>query len=62
MSDPLGTITIDAADDGVHTNKTLVINGGTFSIATGDDGLHSDAALTINGLRQLGRMWRNIMR
>ncbi|MFN8668835.1 MAG: carbohydrate-binding domain-containing protein [Gemmatimonadaceae bacterium] len=44
-----GTFTIDAADDGLHTNRSLVVNGGSLTIATGDDGVHSDLDLTING-------------
>jgi len=42
-------LTTDAADDALHANKSLTVNGGTFSIATGDDGLHADSTLTING-------------
>lgn len=44
-----GTITIDAADDAVHSNGVIVIDDGTFSIATGDDGMHADTSLTIAG-------------
>lgn len=47
-----GTFTIDAADDGLHTNRSMVVNGGTLTIATGDDGddgVHADLDLTING-------------
>ncbi|MCC6929038.1 MAG: carbohydrate-binding domain-containing protein [Gemmatimonadaceae bacterium] len=44
-----GTITIDAADDGLHTNRSMVVNGGSVTIATGDDGVHADLDLTING-------------
>ncbi|MCB9451414.1 MAG: carbohydrate-binding domain-containing protein [Anaerolineaceae bacterium] len=43
-----GNFTINAADDAVHSNDTIVINGGSFAIATGDDGMHADANLTIN--------------
>jgi hypothetical protein len=41
------TITIDAADDGIHSNENIIINGGTFEIASGDDAIHSDYDLTI---------------
>lgn len=44
-----GTFTINAADDGVHSNGDIILNGGTMSITTGDDGMHADTSLTING-------------
>lgn len=43
-----GTFAIDAADDAVHSNGSLVVNGGAFVITSGDDGMHADASLTIN--------------
>ncbi|MEH6407821.1 MAG: carbohydrate-binding domain-containing protein [Leeuwenhoekiella sp.] len=44
-----GTFSIDAADDGLHSNDAIIINDGTFSIATGDDGIHAEYDLAING-------------
>ena len=44
-----GLITIDSADDAVHSNDTVTINAGTLILATGDDGIHADSALTIDG-------------
>ncbi len=44
-----GTLTINAADDALHSNGSLSINGGVLTLASGDDGLHADATLTING-------------
>ena len=44
-----GTITIDSADDAIHSNGSLSINDGVFTMASGNDGIHSDASLTING-------------
>lgn len=44
-----GTITINSADDGVHSNTGMYINGGTFEIATGDDGFHADETLAVTG-------------
>ncbi len=44
-----GTFTIQAADDAVHSNGSMVINGGKFDIATGDDGFHADTSLVFNG-------------
>ncbi|MBX3010983.1 MAG: carbohydrate-binding domain-containing protein [Caldilineaceae bacterium] len=43
-----GNFTINAADDGLHSNTDLVINGGTFTIASGDDAIHADGAVVIN--------------
>lgn len=42
-----GTIIIDSADDGIHSDGTAVINGGTIKIASGDDGIHTETDLTI---------------
>lgn len=44
-----GTITIDAADDALHSNDSLTINGGSLTLASGDDAIHADASVTING-------------
>ncbi len=43
-----GTITIDSADDSIHSNDTITIDSGTISIDSGDDGIHADTELTIN--------------
>ncbi|HNQ23689.1 MAG TPA: carbohydrate-binding domain-containing protein [Phycisphaerae bacterium] len=49
-----GTFNLDCADDGIHSNSAVTINGGTFTIATNSstsasygDGLHSDNTLRI---------------
>lgn len=42
-----GSFTIDSADDAVHSNASVTVNGGTFEIATGDDGFHADDTLTV---------------
>ncbi|MBN1658145.1 MAG: carbohydrate-binding domain-containing protein [Anaerolineae bacterium] len=44
-----GTLTIDSADDAIHSNGSLVINGGVFTISTGDDAMHADSTIEING-------------
>ena len=45
-----GTFTINTTlDDAVHSNGSIVIDGGVFEISAGDDGMHADATLTING-------------
>lgn len=37
------------ADDAIHCNGHIKIDGGTFELAAGDDGIHSDTGLVING-------------
>lgn len=37
------------ADDAIHCNGYIRIDGGTFELAAGDDGIHSDSGLVING-------------
>ncbi|MBM6614807.1 carbohydrate-binding domain-containing protein [Desemzia sp. RIT804] len=44
-----GTITIDAADDTVHSDGNLTLTGGTLTLVSGDDGLHADGDLLLNG-------------
>jgi len=44
-----GTITIDSADDAIHSNDSLTIDGGDIVVATGDDGVHADNTIAING-------------
>lgn len=44
-----GTITIDSADDALHTNGSMTLNGGTLTLTTGDDGTHADADLVVGG-------------
>ena len=42
-----GRITIDSADDSIHSDTSVIINGGTFEIASGD-GLDSNETVTIS--------------
>ncbi len=42
-------ITIDSADDAIHSNGSLTISGGDILMASGDDGVHSDATLKVDG-------------
>ena len=42
-----GVISIDSADDAIHSNANAVINGGELKIASGDDGIHADTHLSI---------------
>ncbi len=43
-----GNITIDSADDAIHSNISVSIKGGTFNIASGDDAIHAEESLTIS--------------
>ena len=36
-----------AADDTIHCNGYILIEGGSFTLASGDDGIHADAGLVI---------------
>ena len=42
-----GKITVNSADDSVHSDKSVTINGGTFTIASGDDAIHAEETLTV---------------
>ena len=56
-----GTITIDAADDAINSNGSLVINSGRLTIASGDDGVHTDSTLTINdGVLEITKSYEGI--
>ncbi len=43
-----GNITIDSADDAIHSNISVSIKGGTFNIASGDDAIHAEESLTVS--------------
>ena len=42
-----GDITIDSADDSLHSDVSVIINGGTFTITSGDDAIHAEDTLTV---------------
>mgnify|MGYP000821339641 FL=1 len=42
-----GTISIDAQDDGLHSNGSMTLAGGEITIRTGGDGAHADSSLTV---------------
>ncbi len=42
-----GNITINSADDSIHSNVSIIINGGIFNIASGDDAIHAEKNLTV---------------
>ncbi len=43
-----GNITVDCADDAIHSDISIEIKGGTFNIASGDDAIHAEENLTIS--------------
>lgn len=42
-----GNITVNSADDAIHSDVSVFINGGTFIIASGDDAIHAEDTLTV---------------
>ena len=42
-----GNITVNSADDAIHSDVSLTINGGTFALASGDDAVHAEDTLTV---------------
>jgi nitrogen fixation protein FixH len=44
-----GSVTIDSADDAVHSNSNISITGGDIGITTGDDGIHADTLVNLSG-------------
>ena len=42
-----GNITINSADDAIHSDVSVIINGGTYALASGDDAVHAEDTLTV---------------
>lgn len=42
-----GTLSLNCADDAIHSNGDVTLTGGTYEIYTGDDGVHADYNLTL---------------
>ena len=42
-----GNITVNSADDSVHSDASVIMNGGTFTLASGDDAIHAEDTLTV---------------
>ena len=56
-----GSISIDSADDAIHSNTVMVIDGGELQIASGDDGIHADTSLAIrNGTVQITQSYEGL--
>jgi len=43
------SIDVDSADDAVHSDGAVTINGGDITLATADDAIHAETAVAING-------------
>lgn len=43
-----GNITINSADDSIHSNGNVEISGAEITIESGDDGIHADDLIVIN--------------
>lgn len=44
-----GTLTVDAADDALHSDGSTHLAGATVSVSAGDDGVHAEDALLVSG-------------
>ncbi|SDR80102.1 protein of unknown function [Paraoerskovia marina] len=44
-----GTVTVDAADDALHSDGLVAVPGGDVTVASGDDGVHADGNLNLEG-------------
>ena len=44
-----GSITVDSADDSVHSNGSVTVSGGKLTASSGDDGIHAETDLEITG-------------
>lgn len=44
-----GNITVDAADDSVHSDGSIYLLGGALTLESGDDGVHADHTLEVAG-------------
>ena len=44
-----GKITVNSADDSLHSNGVIQVNDGECEVASGDDGVHADGAVDIEG-------------
>nr|WP_051876551.1 carbohydrate-binding domain-containing protein [Cellulosimicrobium sp. MM] len=43
------TVTVDAADDALHSDGAVSVSGGTVELSSGDDGVHADGDVTVSG-------------
>ncbi len=44
-----GDISVNSADDAIHSNGDIIIDGSTMELTAGGDGIHADNAIDISG-------------
>jgi hypothetical protein len=44
-----GSLTVDSADDSIHSGGSLEVTDGTLTLSTGDDGLHAESTMQLDG-------------
>lgn len=44
-----GTLAIDAADDALHSNGSVLVQAGELKLSSGDDGIHADMSVIVEG-------------
>lgn len=44
-----GTLTVNSADDTLHSNGSITIQAGNLTLTSGDDGIHAETDLNITG-------------
>ena len=44
-----GVVSVDSADDCLHSDGTMTVSGGTINLKSGDDGAHANTKLTVSG-------------
>ncbi|MBQ9162232.1 MAG: carbohydrate-binding domain-containing protein [Clostridia bacterium] len=56
-----GNISIESADDGIHSDDEVKINGGEIYISAADDGVHADNRLTVNnGIIEIAKSYEGV--
>ena len=48
FAESTGSLSLTAANDGLHANDGIYVNGGTFTIVAGNDGIQCDSVIAIN--------------
>lgn len=43
-----GNLTVDSADDCIHSNGDVLLDGGVINLSSGDDGIHANSNVTIS--------------
>lgn len=45
-----GDITVNSADDALHSNGNIDLTGGSITVKSGDDGVHADECVTVSDI------------